>query len=92
MRRERIITKNHNVKSMKKHILIRRFLLWLIAAVISCCGLVSCGTLHTYGGIEHDSYYDLDGHRHYRKHYKKHHKKHHKHHKHHHHHHDDDDD
>lgn len=46
----------------------------------------SCGTLRTYGGIEHDYEYNFDGYGNHRKHkkkykkYKKHHKKHHHHH------------
>lgn len=70
---------------------IRRIL--RLALLLLAIGSItsSCGTIRTYGGIEHEYEYDLDGHHHHK--HKKHkkHKKHHKKHKHHHHHHDHDD-
>lgn len=62
----------------------RLFRILLILAITA--GISSCGTIRTYGGIEHDYEYDFDGHGHHHKHHK--HKKHKKHKKHHHHHHD----
>lgn len=70
--------------------------LWLLLLAITLASLTSCGTIRTYGGIEHESTYDFDGRGYYRQHKpKKHHKKpkkHHKKHHGHHHHHDHDDD
>lgn len=37
---------------------------WLVGLVLLCfgaCSLASCGSLHTYGGIEHCYDYDFDG-------------------------------
>ena len=73
---------------MKKLIHNTRILLWLLILAIAAPTLVSCGTIRTYGGIEHESRYDFDGHGYYKHHkkHKKHKKQHKKHHKHHHHH------
>lgn len=73
----------------------KRGLVWLLAAVIMLSGgtaLTSCGSMHSYWGVENDYYSGDDYGHHHKKHkkhkkykkYKKHHKKHH--------HHDDDDD
>ncbi len=72
----------------------RHLPLAVAAAFIMSIIMPSCGTLRTYGGIEHDSeyYFGDDSHHHHRKHHKKSHKKHKKHKKHHHRHHDHDDD
>ncbi len=62
---------------------IRRLSYWLVLlAVIGCCS--SCGTVRTYGGIEHEYEYDFDGGKHH-KHKKHKHKKNKKYYKHHHH-------
>ena len=67
-------------------IMKRKYVVWLLMAVmaISASGLSSCGTLHSYWGVENDYVYDFDDYGHKHKHKK--HKKHKKHHKHHHHH------
>lgn len=78
---------------------------WLVGLVLLCfgaCSLASCGSLHTYGRIEHCYDYDFDGGHHhgdkewrkyqkkrykaYKKAQKKRYKEYKKHHKHHHHH------
>ena len=66
--------------------------LLLIAVTLSASCLSSgCGTIRTYGGIEHEYEYDIDGHRHYKPGKHKKHKKNKKNKKHHRHHHHDDD-
>lgn len=70
----------------------RRGLIWILVVMILLSGstmLTSCGSMHSYWGVENDYYSGDDyGHHKHKKHkkykkYKKHHKKHH--------HHDDDD-
>ena len=76
---------------MKKRKYIAMLMVALIRAVSCGVSVSSCGTMHSYWGVENDYYTDFDGHGHHKKHkkhkkykkYKKHHKKHH---------HDDDDD
>lgn len=81
---------------MRKLVHHTRPWLWLLLLAITLASLTSCGTIRTYGGIEHESSYDFDGNGYYkhRKKHKKHHKKSKKHPKKHrdHRHHDDDDD
>lgn len=67
---------------------LRKAIISTAALLITATALSSCGSIHTFGGIEHDYSYDFDGHHHHHKHKKA--KKHHKKHHHHHHHHDDD--
>lgn len=64
---------------------VRQFI--IISATLMLTGfyLQSCGSVRTYGGIEHEYTYDFDGHHHHKppkkhKKNKKHHKKHHRHH------------
>lgn len=69
---------------------------WVIAMLVALIALLptfsSCGSLHSYWGVENDYYVGQDDHRHYHKPHKhKKYKKWKKHHKHHHHDHDDDD-
>lgn len=71
---------------------LRAFLAGITVLVIICVCLPSCGSIRTYGGIEHEYVYDFDGHGHDHGHHHGHHKKpkkhkhkKHKHHKHHHH-------
>jgi lipoprotein len=67
-------------------------LMILLATIICSAGFSSCGTTHTYWGVEHEYHSDDYGRPYYKnkKKYKKY-KKHHKHYRHHKHHHDDDD-
>lgn len=73
---------------------MKKYLLSLMIALIACGGsasLVSCGSIHSYWGLEGD--YDFADNGYHNGHYKhKKNKKHKKHKKHHHHHHDHDDD
>lgn len=77
---------------MRKLVHHTRPWLWLLLLAITLASLTSCGTIRTYGGIEHESTYDFDGRGYYKpkKHHKKPKKHHKKHHGHHHHDHDDD--
>lgn len=66
----------------------RVMILAMIASILVGIAAPSCGTIRTYGGIEHEYEYDFDGNGHYKKHkHKKHKPKKHKkpHHRHHHH-------
>lgn len=66
-------------------------LLLICLTAITLAGLLgSCGSIRTFGGIEHEYTYDFDSHGGHHHHHKKPKKHHHKHHHHHHHHHDDD--
>ena len=64
-----------------------RRILRILLVIVATASVASCGTIRTYGGIEHDYEYDFDDHHHKHKKHHKHHK-HKKHKKHHHHHHD----
>lgn len=75
---------------------LKKWSLTRLASLLFSCLLLtvtSCGTIHTYGGLEADHYWDMDGGHHHHKHHKpKKHKKHKKYKKHKKHHHHDDDD
>ena len=64
---------------------LRAALAALAACFVLGVAMPSCGSIHAFGGIEHECVYDFDGHGHYKKHKKHKHKKHKKHHRHHHH-------